>query len=318
MQTRTRPGSASLLDSSTNPQTGVTATLMPFSISADLGILAPSIESLAVNEGTDELAVNGLLGEVPGHVLMGDDDLTIKSWDEISAICALPRTGADSTGLVKVIVNGGAQFSNVVPFTSWHGTATYTLEEVGSLKMVMTFDLTFRGDIHDPREQPGEHPAERGLAFEHALVSSGTYDFSGRFDDPVNRFSEDWSGSGTMSGAVSLPQSFVSAVGTIGGGKWQMEVLAVAAQGNHVHTVQRDPQGNVIDERNFDQDGFGVPNLTPPGPAFQSAINGGFNIAAGSSQAQVDSQIDPSQKALVTVEWSAFTPQFAPTSTTTE
>jgi hypothetical protein len=250
---------------------------------------------------------------------MGDDDLVIKSWDANSAICALPRTGADAAGLVKVVVNKGAQFSNKAPLTSWHGTASYTLEEAGSLTMTMTFNFVFRGDIHGPREGPGEAGTERSVAFGNALVSSGTYAFSGGFDDAATRFSIEWAGSGTLTArsSVSAGESYVTATGSITHRAWQMVVTALASLGNHVHTTQRNAQGTVIDDEHFDQDGFGVENFGTGSPFFGD-VGASFDIAGGSRELLVASTIATGLQAKLSVTWSAFPAAFAPDSTTVE
>lgn len=320
MTKRQRPGGATRLDSSTNPQTGLTATLTPFSLGGNPGLLAPSIDSVFVEESTDELSINGWLGDVQGSILVGDSDLVIKSWNESGAVCALPPSGANAAGPIKVIVNGGSQFSNVVPLTSWHGTAIYTVEEAGSLTMTMTFDFVFRGDVHTPRENPGEAAPERNFGFALAHVSSGTYAFSGRFDDAAAHFSEDWAGSGTMTESASPSglESSLSATGSIDHGTWSMAVVARAFRGNHVHTVQRNSQGTIISEQNFDQDGLGIPPFDALGPAFSAAASGSFDIASGSREMLVDSQISAGAKARVTLQWSAFPAVSAPTSATAE
>jgi hypothetical protein len=320
MKKRLRPGGDTMLDSSTNPQTGLTATLTPFSLGGNAGLLAPSIDSVFAQESTDELFVNGALGDVQGSILVGDADLVIKSWDGSGAVCDLPPSGANAAGPIKVIVNGGSQFSNVVPLTSWHGTAIYTVEEVGSLTMTMTFDFVFRGDIHTPRETPGQAAPERKFGFALARASSGTYAFSGRFDDAVARFSEEWAGSGTMTEDPSpsgLASSF-SASGSIEHGTWLMAVVARAAAGNHVHTIQRDAKGAIIDEQRFDQDGFGVPPFDALGPPFSASAAASFDIASGSREMLVDSQVSSGAKARATLQWSAFPAMSAPTSTTAE
>jgi hypothetical protein len=318
MQTRQRPDKAQTLDSSTNPRTGETAVLTLFTLTAETGLLAPSIELLAVNETAEELGVNGFLGAVPGSILIGDNDLVIKSWSEVGAVCELPRTGANASGPVKVIVNGGAQFSNLAPLTQWHGTATYTLQEAGSLTMTMTFDLFFRGDIHGPREAPGEKVTDRSLAFSSSRASSGTYAFSGSFTDEVSKFTIEWSGSGALTGAPNFDTlaSNVSAVASINNGSWQMAILALAANGNHVHTTQQHPDGSVDDQR-FDQDGSGVPPFGD-GPTFFGDVNAAFGLTGGSRTLQVESSVASGVPATISVEWSAFSPVSAPDSSTTE
>jgi hypothetical protein len=326
MQTRPRPeetpGDADTLDSSTDPQTGLPSTLMPFTLTSDEGILAPSIESLAVNEATDELAVNGSLGSVQSKILMGNDELMIKSWDEVGAICELPRTGADAAGPVTVILANG-HFSNFVPLTRWHGTAIYTVQEAGSLTMTMTFDFTFRGDIHGPREAPGEVVADHSVVLQTAAVSSGTYAFSGSFEDARADGSsslEEWSGSGTLT-AESCPnasqESCVQAIGTIAHGAWDIGALALAANGKHIHAVERNTRGVVISDTQSDQDAIGPDALFDGAGGFAGNLNG-YDLAAGSRVFSVPSGVATGVNATLSLEWSAFPAGFAPDSTTQE
>ena len=119
-----------------------------------------------------------------------------------------------------------------------------TAEELGTLTMTMTFDIRFRGDVHQLRDAPGETPAPSALAFNHSLRTSGTYEFSGRYEDPQNlHYTEEWSGSGTLAsyrstGGSSSLDNAISLVGTISEGKWDMNILAFATKGNHVPWFQ--------------------------------------------------------------------------------
>jgi hypothetical protein len=301
MQTRQRPNQAYTLDSSVNPKTGLTANLMPFALNTAFALLAPSIHDLAVNEEADELAINGEFGDVPGVVQISGYNLTVKSWDNYSIVCDLPRSGSASSGDVKVTVNS-AQFSNTVPLTAWHGTATYTLEELGTLRMTMTFDMRFRGDVHLHRDVPGEMPVPTGLAFTHSHLTSAAYEFPGRYEDPQNlHYTEEWSGSGTMAsypgtGAPSSLANAVSLGGSINEGKWDMSILASATKGNHVHSFQISPQGAIIGDSRYDADGF-VPNFPPPGSQFQASVSETFDIAGGRREELVDSRFGGGNKA---------------------
>src|SRR6185369_2337943 len=112
-----------------------------------------------------------------------------------------------------------------------------------TLKMVMTFDLGFRGDIHGYRSEPGGKPSDPAMTFNHMLTAKGTYNFSGSYDDTVNRYHEDWSGSGTLKaradGSNGLPpvtDNTVYYIGSILDGKWDMLLQANATQGKHVHS----------------------------------------------------------------------------------
>jgi hypothetical protein len=255
---------------------------------------------------------------VKGGVLIGNTELAIKSWTPITIICELPRSGATSSGDIKVLSDGG-HFSNVVPLTAWHGTATYTIEEAGSLKMVMGFDFRFRGDIHGFRVQPGETPTEPGLSYIQNLTTTGNYAFSGTFADAASRTTVDWSGSGTLKAkqdGVSTDNT-VSCIGGMVSGKWDMVVLAFATKGNHVHTVQRNAQGAITYDNTTDEDGFGVGNFQPPGSPFQADVLAPFNIPSGKRVMQVPSGYSSSVMATHTLEWTTFTADFAPTADTT-
>jgi len=315
MRGRQRPNQAYDLASSVNPGTRDTASLFPFMQDGEFG-LAPSIRDLAVHEQADELSVNGWFGDVPGIVTVGNKEVTVKSWTSWGIVCDLPRSGEGSTGDVRVIV-GDAHSSNPVPLTAWHGTSTYTEEGRGTLKMTMTFDFRIRGDVHGYRAAPGEVPCGPGMSFDPSLANSGTYEFSGIYVDIPSQYTEEWSGSGTMTaftdamGNGSQPlASNVYALGVIDQGRWSMNVLATAIQGKHVHAVQRDPNGSgqVLSDFWYDEDGLGVGDFDGTGPPYQSDFTSDFVIQPGNR-----SLAGPRS---LTLQWSAFAPENAPGSDT--
>ncbi len=319
MSTHNRSGAAYALDKSgpapVKKGDAVTiATLQPMSLNQKFEQLAPSIHDLAINEGADELSINGFFGDEKGSVSIGSTDMVIKEWTPISITCKLDRTGTDSSGPVKVYNHGG-HVSNIVPLTAWHGTGTYTVEEAGSLKMVMTFDMRFRGDYHGPRTGPGVTPDDPAMSFNLPLSTTGTYAFSGTYTSPPGTFTESWSGSGSLAarqpGSNTSADNTISYFGTIVNNKWDTSLLAYATKGNHVHTISRKPDLTIINERSFDEDGFGISNFDGIGGNFQATVHGDSLIDGGTRTQLRTSNFDNTKMATYTLTWTPFTPDNA-------
>lgn len=237
-------------------------------------------------------------------VQLNGNNLNVKSWNPYAITCDVPR---DTSGIVKVTVNDGAQFSNEVPLTLWHATATYTVEEVGSLTLRMTFDLTFRGDVHEVRLASGAEPVSPGLGAINSLSSRGTYELSGSWTDATGRNTIQWSGAGILKpdqppGTSS--DGTLSAALSIVDEKWNMAVNAFVSGGQHVRQITRDAMGNVISDQTVDNNVAGVRRIDPVGEAFQGTAPKNFDVTAGMRSALVDSQFGGGNKAKITVEWS--------------
>jgi hypothetical protein len=317
MATKPRPyagagGGADNYDASRNPKTGRTAKLDLLAFADNFMQLAPSIQYLAADEQKDELIIGGYFGDDKGEVYINDSPMIVKSWNSTSIVCALPRTGPNAAGDVKVHAAAPRQFSNTVQLTEWRGTADYILDELGSLQMKMHFDLHFRGDVHDWRLRPGEQPVNPGFVHLWAMDSSGTYEFSGNYTTPDGLYTEDWSGSGIMKpfklpeGGTPPPESTFNIQGSIDRGRWLMTVVAVAYKGNHTHKVQRASDGGIISDVRDDENGGGIQPFDGLGTSFDATADSNFNISGGERTIQVPSKFGGNDKATLTIKWSAF------------
>lgn len=205
MATHKRSNSDQMLDTTFSARKGATAKLMPLTLGGQFAQLAPSIESLAVDEQNDELIVNGYFGDLQGDVWMNGSPMTVKTWTSTQIHCALMRSGADASGDVQVIAANPRQSSNVVQLTEWSGALTATYKGKGSLQMLWTFNVHFRADVHDRRLAPHEAPVMPLADWIDALDTDGSFSFSGNYVDPGGAYREEWSGSGSLPSYVTLP-----------------------------------------------------------------------------------------------------------------
>jgi hypothetical protein len=128
-----------------------------------LGILAPSIKFLTVDESTQKMTLNGIFGPDPKAVVGGTGSVTIDSivapytsWTKSTIECTIPKSGRGSAG--DVIVTAFGHPSNTVQLTEWRGTLTFNQPAIGSQGTFYRFNLHFRADVHSFREQPGGTP----------------------------------------------------------------------------------------------------------------------------------------------------------------
>lgn len=141
-------------------------------------MLVPGIHSIWVDEVKELLEINGLFGSDErdkSRVIISekedDEECTtepegveceIVKWDhdnekgpDFDQIkCKIKRDGEGSAGYVRIEIDGHT--SNVVPLTMWKGTVTYTEKSLGSLEVMATTDVKFRGCIHEFRVRPGQ------------------------------------------------------------------------------------------------------------------------------------------------------------------
>lgn len=187
----------------------------------DLGLLAPSIEHVDLDEKEKTVTLHGLFGSDVSrlHVFMrdsrggsiseGDAELTITAApNPLTLVCkGLPDRGKGSSGYLVVAVDyGSAEYvqSNAVPITSWRGEFTFTLRlpdqepEGPGIGQIKT-EVLLRGDIHRSRRRSGERPGARACVFgsvndpetKARFSSGGDYTYS-------NGYSYHWHGSGSM------------------------------------------------------------------------------------------------------------------------
>jgi len=205
MATHKRSNMDQTLDTTFSARKGVTAKLMPLTLGGQFAQLAPSIESLTVDEQNDELIVNGYFGDPQGDVWMNGSPMTIKTWTSTQIHCALMRSGSDASGDVQVIAANPRQSSNVVQLTEWSGSLTATYKGKGSLQMLWTFNVHFRADVHDRRLAPHQAPVMPLADWIDALDTNGSFSFSGSYVDPAGAYREEWSGSGSLPSYVTPP-----------------------------------------------------------------------------------------------------------------
>jgi len=189
---------------------------------SDLGLLAPSIEYVEIDEVKKEVTLHGLFGTdqskirvfvrecQDGYVSEGDCELILDtSTNEQTIVCkGLPDSGTGSAGYIVVAAdyeNGKFVQSNAVPITAWKGKFTYTLrlpgqDPAGSGFGQITADVLLRGDIHRSRKKPGEATQSRFSAFKN-VKDPGTpakFTSGGSYTGGDNGLTYEWHGSGTV------------------------------------------------------------------------------------------------------------------------
>lgn len=122
-----------------------------------LGVFAPSISHVLVDEGNNQLQLIGLFGKPDAterQVLIGGLEAPVSSWEPRKIICPLDRTGPRSAGDVQVIVR--AHKSNVRQLSRWTVTGAYKMIEEDTPHVIDgTMTLVFRADVGEYRKDPG-------------------------------------------------------------------------------------------------------------------------------------------------------------------
>jgi hypothetical protein len=206
------------LDETRTDQPGVVSKLKfvenPANAATEFGLLAPSIESMSVDEKTDTLHLFGTFGTRPDSsekVTINGASLSIKDWQPDHIQCAIERRGANSSGDVLVSVND--HDSNTATLTAWEGTVRYKTQGGHTfvawplwpeLSVSVTLKVRFRADVRSRRVKPGTAPdpaftgasADRSSTYEwsgagthvyddgstHSLSASGSSGFTGSTD----------------------------------------------------------------------------------------------------------------------------------------
>ena len=206
-----------------DPEDHINPTVLTFARSGrgDLGLLAPSIEFVEIDEGQKQATLHGLFGadqskirvlvrEHQGNVSEAGYELAHDtSTDAQSIVCKnLPDSGPGSAGYLVVVADyGGGTFveSNAIPITKWKGKITYTerlpgQDPAGPGIRQITYDAFLRGDIHRPRKKPGETPARQPCAFNNVQDPGTPLQFTsgGSYTGGQNGYTYDWHGSGTI------------------------------------------------------------------------------------------------------------------------
>jgi len=138
-------------------------------------ILAPSIETMQVDEYKKELTLHGAFGSDPGKVTVGGAEVTVKSWGTDTVVCDLqPGISGDTIATVR------NHHSNVVQLTEWkaHFKTSFILPN-GIHKQVGTLDVHFRADVHSHRDKPHVTPKDAVTSFDEEEDSTGHFTASG-------------------------------------------------------------------------------------------------------------------------------------------
>lgn len=130
----------------------------------------PSTKSLQVDERRKELRLSGLFGTDPGpsrrRVELSGRAVEVTSWAPEEITAELPPGGA--SGEADVTVSADDRKGNEVQLTEWSLTlrhsGTTVIEGVGTSSGEYTFDVRFRTDVHDFREEAGAEPMRKVLA----------------------------------------------------------------------------------------------------------------------------------------------------------
>ena len=154
--------------------------------SFDEVLLAPTIDSLMIDEYTSTLLIAGLFGHDVGTVTIDGFPADVIAWNPYGVVCKLKESGLGSAGNVVVHSALGHQ-SNPVPITEWNIKLHYSANDNG-IKFFGECTLRLRADIHPRRSKPHETPVRpthtdyspsSGRPFNTA-GSSATYSISGR------------------------------------------------------------------------------------------------------------------------------------------
>jgi len=188
---------------------------------SDGGILAPSIESLWVDEGffqpdPSKLIVTGIFGprddgKYKREVLLNGKALNVTDGDDTTIVADIDDTDdTKSAGIVVVTVGG--RISNEVPLSLYDIPVSWEFVGADSLKITQTLHYKVRMDVHRYRTEPGGTPGGYFQVFRSRKDSSGTFFAGGTATVGDCKF--DWAGSG----AVKVPSSAAGLFGLFASG----------------------------------------------------------------------------------------------------
>jgi len=317
MATHPRPnGVVPMMDTTSFVENGqaVQAKMIPLALQGTFTQLAPSIESLQVDEQNNELIINGYFGDAKGDVTINGNPMTIKSWTPGEIHCEIARSGADASGDVAVFASAPRQRSNTVQLSEWSGTVTATYFGKGSLKMVWSFNVHLRGDVHERRSEPHETPLMPGANMVNVLDSNGSYARSGLYVDPDGSYRDEWSGSGALSSFTAPPTgsggSPASGVVVQGGfdsqRNWSMTVNANALDALTVHRITYG-LGGVVTSDTTEQENAGWLSLNDMNGGLRLAVASiGYDVPGGT----VSHDLSPEEH--LTLTWTAMQARHPP------
>ena len=176
-------------------------------VSTQVGILAPSIQDLWVNEGffqgdPSNIVVSGLFGprddgKYKRELFINGKPLNITDGDETTIIADIPDEDGQDTpaaGLVTVAVGG--RISNEVPLTLYDIPMIWTFVGPDSLKITQNLHFVVRMDVHRYRLNVGLEPGGYIQSFRSRKDSFGSYSATG--SSTVDGCTTAWSGSGPL------------------------------------------------------------------------------------------------------------------------
>jgi len=156
-----------------------------------MGILAPSIQSIDVDEQGGTLTLHGVFGSKQDTVTVDDASVPVNSWSGTQIVTGLPTAGGD------VVVSVDGRKSNTVQLTDWKGTFTYVFQ-VETLQEQFTWTTHWRGDVHTFRTQPGQAPPDRSPVQTFAATDSKCHFQNSGAITGSSGSTTTWSGSGDL------------------------------------------------------------------------------------------------------------------------
>lgn len=162
------------------------------------GLLAPSIETMYVDEENGLLVLGGKFGSRPGKVFMSGAELGNPSWTADTIRVRIPVSGPLSAGRVHVEIDG--RWSNKRLLTDWFHT--FNLEFVpgeGSLRWEGEIHLHIRADVASFRREAEQAPVYRTVPFMIARDSWGEISASG------SSGTTSWTGTATFKHRLESP-----------------------------------------------------------------------------------------------------------------
>jgi hypothetical protein len=188
-----------------------------FTDSKGFGILAPSIQTMSVDEVREELHITGIFDpQAPTDVtLNGHTHLAVISVAKSSIVCGLPARERPSAGKIRVSQRGHK--SNEVPLTEWWIKATLIKHfAIGQPQPSATTEahLHFRADVHQSRRFPGDKPAFNGHLTTIARDSTArVVSASGVYHYPEDQGTVEW----RLAQPAEIPFSDIRGMLSIGG-----------------------------------------------------------------------------------------------------
>ncbi len=219
------------------------------------------VEPAATNPATTyaTLTIKGRFPITQGTVSLTDSAgvyaLKTMSWTPTSITAQLPYGGAGTAGLVQVATAGGVQ-SNNVPLTQWKGTLVYkesdTIPDFGNLtgsgsgNLTVTYNITFRADVHRVVQTIDTAPVPQNFAFSSVQADSKAvlWPFTGSFTS-----SEGSKPTYTFSLQGNAPETMDTALPPIGPTEFEFRAFSEGVQpapcNNGLPGVQGRP-GNIF------------------------------------------------------------------------